>query len=588
MARKVLSVLLSVLMVFSVLTPLGVVFAESETLLIVASSDNGSTGDNSHARAAIANLRQTGDTWYSAMRSQCTPPPSHAAVATFTLGKAADVEGVSIAFYKADERTQTFSVEYSEDGIGWDPVLTNVVSSLQNGYVEGSAENGYTDGVHPAEYFEFESPVYAKELRVILTGTTIVNTGASTDYSAFHSFEAVGEYDPDAEAEAADYSAVYAAIAAAGALDSSEYTAASWADLESVIGSVDYSLDCFDQAIVDSIAEGIYSAIDDLEFIIPEIKPTYAILHGKNTSANQDPLYGPEAALQDNAYWCCAGASSDFAEPEIIYVLPVESVLSNVKIRWYSANARTYTFGIRVSVDGENWTTVYDDDSTQSVPADNTETFNYPLNGVHAAYLKLIGINNTGDNTTKIAFSRIRVFGEEVEGGFVPPKPRADYSTLDNYKNVLLDLHEDLYTEESWQAVTDLIDGFDENLTITEQDEVNQYAEDLKSAINGLIFNELSEIQIAQAYWSEGAVGSPAWTNGAMIITEPEYTLMSYKMFTNSDHTSSMGIPTWTRIFCVPTDDAVIDPETGMYDQYEIVNIKGNLDNATVPVTGDE
>ena len=63
MARKLLSILLSVLMVASVLAPISAVLADSETLLVVAASDNGSASDISHARAAIPNLRQPGDIW---------------------------------------------------------------------------------------------------------------------------------------------------------------------------------------------------------------------------------------------------------------------------------------------------------------------------------------------------------------------------------------------------------------------------------------------------------------------------------------------------------------------------------------------
>ncbi|MGN0573034.1 MAG: hypothetical protein ACI4IX_03765, partial [Acutalibacteraceae bacterium] len=62
----------------------------------------------------------------------------------------------------------------------------------------------------------------------------------------------------------ADYSAVYAAIAAVPS-DLSVYTDETVAQLESIIESVDYTLDITNQKQVDEYAEQINEAINNLE-----------------------------------------------------------------------------------------------------------------------------------------------------------------------------------------------------------------------------------------------------------------------------------------------------------------------------------
>ena len=358
MARKFLSTLLAILMVAGMLVPISAVFAESQTLLITAASDNGGTQPSSTARAAIPNLKKDGDIWYSSSLTG-----GRTAIATYRLAAFADVEGIRVAFYHADNRSYTFTVEYSEDGEGWDEVLGTTASATQSSYIEGSQAQHYEDGVHPLETFEFESPVYAKYLRILVTrcdeGTSPIN------FAAFHVFEAYGEYDSESAAEPADYSAV-------------------------------------------------------------------------------------EAAL-----------------------------------------------------------------------------------------------------------------------------------------NVVKDLTEDFYTEISWQNLTDLIENINYDQDVLHQDEVDGYALDIESAVEGLILADAEEIQIAQSFYSDLG-GSPAWTNGSMIFTEPEYSLSEYKMKRSANDSSPMTIASWLRIFCAPTDDAVIDEESGMYDKYVITNIKGTLDSTQVPVSDDE
>ncbi len=411
--KKSFALILVFAFVLTLFVPTAAVFAESENLLITDAQDNGGTQSYSQARAAIPNLRKDGDLWYSAKRPDCDP--SGSAVAIFRLGQAATVEGVSIAFYKADEREQSFSVDYSVDGENWNVALALTKSSEQQSYVEGSEEAGYADGVHPAETFSFPTPVYAKFLRVTLTAT---KTGFwhlfNNEYSAFHTFEAFGVYDPNAEPDSANYDAIYEAM---DNMIRGVYDTVYWDSLQSAFENVPYELNCFEQSTVDAAAQAIFNVIDDPSAQVAEVELQYHALRG--AVSDGDESHGPGAALDDTDAFCSVSGNEEYEQPEVIYFLPRETELDHIILDWHAPDDRSYCFTISVSVDdGHTWTTVYDNVEESVFEGDST--FEYPLDQVHATHIRLTGISNSGNENAAAEFRRFRLFGDPVEGGVVP------------------------------------------------------------------------------------------------------------------------------------------------------------------------
>ena len=537
--NRILSLALSLLMVVALFAPIATVFA-AENLQIVAASDNGGTTATGTAKEAIAGLG-SGTSWYSANRTNLSGKIS---IATYTLHQTAFVDGVKVAFYFADQRSFEFSIEYSLNGEDWDTALERTWSTQQT--VDRTAET-----------FEFAEAVEALYLRIKIYDARVLATGAQNNYGAFYTFEAFGEYDPDgAKAPAVD-DALVAILAKADQFKAEDYTVDSWSPLAALLpGARDLvGKDYTYQAAIDEAVANLNAALKAL-YPLGQVLAiqAYQSEGAQHTNAiYRAPAACPNLRAQDGVWYSANAAGT--ATTAAIFVLPIESELYEIQLDWCNGAQRGYEYALYTSLDNESWTeivapgTISTGETTTTI--DLTAVDDYEGTAVYVKLVSADGYCRNADGSVSnngwIALSEIRFYGDKLTEGVLPP---ADFEKADNWVNIQLDLTEDLYTADSWKAFDDAINAVDYELGLADQDKIDAAVAAIAEAYANLKFNNVSEIQIAQSYWSDLA-GGTAWTNGAVIFTEPGYTLDQYKV-------NNMTIQNWTRIFAEPTEEAGI------------------------------
>lgn len=495
---RILSLVLSLLMIVALFAPMALVTAEGG-LKIVKARDNGGTQANSTAKEAIEGLG-SGTSWYSANRTNLANKTSHA---IYTLKQSAFVDGVEIAFYFADQRKFDFSVEYSMDNETFETALPRQWSTQQ------SADK-------TAEYFAFPEQVEALYLQVTIYDAKVVATGGTNNYGAFYTFEAFGEFDP----------------------------------------------------------EGII----DPSTVAPEGQVWCESAYQVQGPVHTNFIYRATAAApnlrESGDVWFSANASGD-AVIAAVYRFELEADLYEIQLDWYKGENRTYEYALYFSTDNRNWTEVMEPGSESSGATDIIECEG------SAVYVKIVSADGliAGDASLGwFSLSEIRFYGDFVEGG---QRPVAKFDAAENWINIQKDLHEDLYTPESWKAFDDAINAIDFTTPFDQQDVVDAAVEDIREAFAGLTFVDTEALQIAQSYWyEEGSdynTGETAWTYGSIIFTTPGYTLDQYRV-------NNIALTNWYRIFAVPTAEAGV---------YEISNIIDPTNPETgevigAPVTADE
>ncbi|MBQ2252847.1 MAG: discoidin domain-containing protein [Clostridia bacterium] len=346
-----------------------------------------------------------------------------------------------------------------------------------------------------AETFAFPEAVEALYLRVKIYDARVIATGAQNNYGAFYTFEAFGEFDPD--------------------------------------GIVCPSTIC---------PEGEVWAITAYQ--------TEGPLH--TNIANQATAACPNLRLQDDAWFSANAASTNTVAA--VFVLPIETELIGIDLDWYLGDERGYEYALYTSLDGQDWTEIVAPGTISeglSESIDLTADDDYEGSAIYVKIVSEEGYCQNADGTPStngwIALSEIRFIGEFIEGGLKPP---ANYDEYNNWVNIQSDLTEDLYTTKSWTAFDTAINSVSADYGLAQQKDLDAAVAAIAAAYSNLKFNNVSEIQIAQSYWSDLA-GGTSWTNGAIIFTEPGYTLDQYKV-------KGMTIQNWTRISAEPTEEAGI------------------------------
>ncbi len=289
---------------------------------------------------------------------------------------------------------------------------------------------------------------------------------------------------------------------------------------------------------------------------------TQGALH---TNAGNHPAAACPNLRPLEGYWFSANASGD-ETVAAVFMFNLEVDLYEIQLDWYEGAGRVYEYALYFSTDNLTWTEILEPGSESSGATDIIECEG------SAVYVKIVsehGWISGGNANGWVALEEIRFYGDYIEDG---KKPAAELDKALNWINIQKDLHEELYTPESWKAFDDAIKAIDLGASYDEQAELDAAVAAAKAAGESLVFADLEGLQIAQSYWFEDGsdynTGEVAWTYGSVLFTTPGYTLDQYLVGT-------MTLGNWIRVFAAPTAEEGI---------YEIVNI---VDIGT-PVTADE
>jgi hypothetical protein len=124
---------------------------------------------------------------------------------------------------------------------------------------------------------------------------------------------------------------------------------------------------------------------------------------GAEASATPQEEHGPGNSLDDDfvTRWAAQG------KQWIQYDLGAEKKVNYVAVAWFTGDARSYVFNIELSADGENWTRVFDGESS----AATNECEVLPTPETMARYVRLNVQGNNENNWSNV--SEVRIYGKK-------------------------------------------------------------------------------------------------------------------------------------------------------------------------------
>ena len=261
------------------------------------------------------------------------------------------------------------------------------------------------------------------------------------------------------EYKEADYSSVESAKAKAEGIDRNLYTPESLAKLDESLLKIDYSLTIDKQTQVEEIANAIEKAILELEYKVAD----YSQLDKALESIPDDlSIYTDESLVELNVILDSIDKNLDITNQSQIdeWAKQVETAVKNLKIK-----PADYTALDEVISKIPDNLSLYTDESVAELEK--------VLNSIDRE-LDITQQEQVDNYVTAVE--------QAIENLTYKP---ADYSLV---FDAIATIPEDLsiYTPESVDALGSIIDGIDYSLDITQQDKVDEYAEQIKQAVEEL------------------------------------------------------------------------------------------------------
>ena len=227
-----------------------------------------------------------------------------------------------------------------------------------------------------------------------------------------------------AKIRGADYSEVNALVEEANALRETDYTPASWQNLQTVVNAVDYGKAYIDQADVDAMAQAIRNALDNLVAVVADFRALKdKVAEAKaidlsvyaNPEVLDQPLANAEAAIASHA----SAAWNESRQSEVdALTTALDSAIKSLKIK--SADKTALKKAIDAEIPGNlanydqtilaeyqalvaEGTAMYNDDT---IGVKDQSIVNIKTNEITTKYAQLM---STYDDTCK------HVLGEEVK-----------------------------------------------------------------------------------------------------------------------------------------------------------------------------
>ena len=271
----------------------------------------------------------------------------------------------------------------------------------------------------------------------------------------------------------ADYTEVNNMVEIYEGLNPNHYTAESWKVLRDAVNEVDYTLTVDQQALVDSFARSIDSAISNLV-----LAPADYTEVDKQVDRYNDVL--PEKDYYTDLTWRAVQAAYNSIDRTLSWKRQsdVDDMATNLRnaidrLKYKDADYTALEEAINAA-NGEqqSWYT-----------PESWSPFEKALNAANDAYV----LYEDGTPTDIKHQSDIDALKDELiraQNALVPAD--GDYSKVDAAIDAANELDESRYTPASWQVLQDAINNVEYNLSAKEQDKIDGFATAINDAIKNL------------------------------------------------------------------------------------------------------